>query len=247
MEKWKTFFSSDYLKFSEEILTTERTDYEIEFILKQLNLKPEAKILDLGCGQGRISVPLAKKGFVVTGLDGARDLLEEAKHRAKKEKVDIQFVHKDMREIDFVEEFDAVINFGTAFGYIESQKDDQLILNRVYHALKQDGIFIQDLENREAKVRNLSKQTWYYMKNKLVWSDRSFDYASGRWNEVIKWYEDGMEKHSTLNVRLYTSSEIIYMNENAGLAVRDLYGFFDGQPYSPDSPRMILKLVKTKR
>ncbi|SDN48067.1 Methyltransferase domain-containing protein [Fictibacillus solisalsi] len=247
MEKWKTFFSSDYLTFSEEILTSERTDFEIEFILRQLNLKPGAKILDLGCGQGRLSIPLAQRGFTITGLDGAKDLLKEAKRRAEEYNVDIEFIHCDMREMSFIEEFDAVINFGTAFGYIESQKDDQMILEKVHQALKPNGLFIQDLENREAKVKNLSKQTWYHMNNKLVWSNRNFDYVSGRWNEVIKWYEDGAEKQSILNLRLYTSSEIIHMNENAGLALKDLFGFFDGQAYSAESPRMILKLQKNQR
>ena len=246
MEKWQSFFSSDYLKFSEEILTKDRTNDELQFLINNLELTGDAKILDLGCGQGRISIPLAKYGYNVTGLDASRDLLEEAKNRAKRESVSINFIYSDMRNMNYLNEYDAVINMGTAFGYVERQQDDEITLKNVYRALRPNGVFIQDLDNREAKVNNYNKQSWYYMNNKFVWNQREFNYLTGRWNEIIKWEEHGEEKEFLLNLRLYTASEIIHMNQISGLQLRDSFGYFNNQPYSATSPRMIMKYQRSK-
>ncbi|WP_214483018.1 class I SAM-dependent methyltransferase [Bacillus sp. SM2101] len=245
MEQWQNFFTNDYLKFSEEILTDERTNYELNFLLDNLDLKKGAKILDLGCGQGRVSVPLAKCGFEITGLDASSDLLKEAEKRAERELLNIKFVQLDMRDMAFEEEFDAVINMGTAFGYIEEQSEDSKILDKIYTSLKPNGVFIQDLENREAKTNNYNSQTWYTMNNRMVWSKRDFNFITGRWNEVIKWVEDEKENQSVLNLRLYTAAEIVHMNKQAGFDLVESYGFYNNQKYSPQSPRMIMKYKKS--
>lgn len=135
-EHWHDFFGKDYLLFSEVILNEERTRFEIGQLLSLLNLPEGASILDLGCGQGRISVPLALRGYQVTGIDASDTLLDEARRRALASRAEAVFKSLDMRELDFADEFDAVLNLGTAFGYLENEEENQDILHRVYRALK---------------------------------------------------------------------------------------------------------------
>jgi ubiquinone/menaquinone biosynthesis C-methylase UbiE len=238
-EAWHSFFGEDYLLFSEVILSPERTAYELNAIVDCLKLSKGMKILDLGCGQGRMSIALAKKGFDVTGYDGSLQLLEEAKRRAASESLNIAFVLGDMRELDTAEQFDAVINIGTAFGYITDAAADQDILHRVERLLKPGGLFLQETENRDYKLRFLHN-TWHVMNERIVFSNRQFDSVSGRWREDICWYEEGEMKNALLDVRLYTATELLRMTEVAGLKVLQVCGGFDLSALTIASPRMLI-------
>ncbi|PZD96833.1 class I SAM-dependent methyltransferase [Paenibacillus sambharensis] len=239
-EHWTQFFQHDYVAFSETILHAERTAYEIEKITEILDLPPGAAVLDLGCGQGRISIPLALRGYKVTGYDSSAALLEVAAQRASSAGADIRWIHGDMRDLSFLGEFDAIINVGTAFGYVREEKEDADILCRVHAALRSGGVFLQDLENRERKLRKLAARTWEEMGQQPVWSRREFDCITGRWTETISWMKDGELETRILDLRLYAATEIIRLTDAAGLTVRGVYGGLDRSALSPDSLRMVI-------
>lgn len=107
--------------------------------MEKLELAPGARILDLACGQGRHAIPLAQHGYRVTGLDLSEPSLTFAREAAAEAGAKIDFVQADMREIPFADEFDAVVNIFTAFGYLESEQEDQLVLARVARRFAQRG------------------------------------------------------------------------------------------------------------
>ncbi len=238
-ESWSRFFGEDYLSFSEVILSPERTAFELEALMNVLQLREGMSVLDLGCGQGRMSVPLARRGVRVTGYDGSQSLLEAARQRAAEQGAEIEFVLGDMRELEFTARFDAVINIGTAFGYIAEASEDQDILRRIERSLKPGGFFLQETENRDFKLQHLHN-TWNVMRDRIVFSQRQFDIATSRWREELCWFEQGDKKCAILDVRLYTAAELVRMTEAAGLSVQKLFGGFDLLPLTLRSPRMIL-------
>lgn len=244
-ESWNQFFGADYLSFSEVILSPQRTAFELEAIMKRLKLTKGMRVLDLGCGQGRMSIALAKQGLQVVGYDGSPDLLEEAKRRAAEQGADVAFVLGDMRELQGEGEFDAVINIGTAFGYIEDEEGDREIVRRVQQALKPGGCFLQETENRDYKLRQLYN-TWDKMNDRLVFSRRAFNHQSGRWTEELSWYEEGERTIALLDLRLYTAAELVRMTEAAGLHVQELHGGFDLSPFSLSSPRLMIVSEKSR-
>ncbi|GIQ69317.1 class I SAM-dependent methyltransferase [Xylanibacillus composti] len=244
-ESWNQFFGADYLSFSEVILSPERTAYELEAIMQRLKLSSGMRVLDLGCGQGRMSIALAKQGMEVVGYDGSAALLEEARRRAEEQGANVGFVLGDMRELQSEDEFDAIINIGTAFGYIEDEEGDREILRRVYRALKPGGHFLQDTENRDFKLRQLYN-TWEKMNGRLVFSRRAFHHHTGRWTEELNWYTEGDREHALLDLRLYTATELVRMTEAAGLQVRELHGGFDLSPFSLSSPRLVIVSEKCR-
>lgn len=245
-DNWKSFFGKNYIKFSEEILSPERTKWEVQQLLLLLNLKPGAKVLDLGCGQGRISIPLAEQGYEVTGIDISEDLLNEASRRARDSNQRIEFIHGDMRNLSYQEEYDAIINLGTAFGYVRDNNDNLNIYKGIYTALKYNGIFIQETENRDFKIRNYNYRVWQNMNDKIVWSERNFNTKDSKWTEEISWFEEEEIKNSILTLRLYTPSELIDMQETSGLNVLNLYGGYDLSNHHIDSPRTLIISKKEK-
>ncbi|MGQ9731901.1 MAG: SAM-dependent methyltransferase, partial [Candidatus Zipacnadales bacterium] len=96
----------------------DRAPAETETILRLLDLPSGASILDLGCGQGRHVVELARRGYQVTGLDLSRVLLQKAQELAQKMGVGVELVEEDMRRIPetWAARFDGIINVFTTWG-----------------------------------------------------------------------------------------------------------------------------------
>lgn len=238
---WQEFFSHpQFLRFSTAILTPERTALEVAAIKEWLGLEPGNAVLDLGCGHGRIAVPLAAAGCRVTGLDGNGTLLERAAGNAARAGVELSLIHRDMRDMTAVPRgFDAVINVSTAFGYTDSPEGDLATLASVHAALRPGGLFLMDLENRDAKIRT-ARSASFEMAGVTIQCQREFDVLTGRWREAMSWTENGITDSTAYSIRLYSATEMTDMFRRAGLKLVRACGWFDGTEYDIDSRRMIL-------
>ncbi len=106
-----TWVAGDFGKIAEYLET-----HGEEFIAR-LNIQPGMRVLDVACGSGNLSIPAAKRGAVVTGVDIAPNLVEEARQRATHEKLNIQFDEGDAVELPYREAiFDLVVSmYGVMF------------------------------------------------------------------------------------------------------------------------------------
>ncbi len=102
---YKTFFGEDYLRIY-SFLTPERTEREVDGIVRLLDLPPGSAILDLCCGHGRHALALAKRGYRVTGQDLSEVFLQRAQAEAEAQGVQVRWLQSDMRKIPFESEFD---------------------------------------------------------------------------------------------------------------------------------------------
>jgi ubiquinone/menaquinone biosynthesis C-methylase UbiE len=105
-------------------------------------------VLDLCCGNGRISIYMAKKGFKAVGVDISRVFLEDARKKAKEHKVshDVTFLEGDVRNLkkvvgDISQTFDVVVNAWTSIGYF-SQDDDINMFKQARELSREDAVLI---------------------------------------------------------------------------------------------------------
>jgi 2-polyprenyl-3-methyl-5-hydroxy-6-metoxy-1,4-benzoquinol methylase len=113
-------------------------------------VKPRGKmVLDLCCGPGRCSIALARKGFVVTGVDRTEFLLKKAKTRARAAKTKIEWVQCDMRDFVRPERFDLVLSMFTSFGYFDVKEADSIVLSNMFASLKPGGACVIDVVGKE--------------------------------------------------------------------------------------------------
>jgi SAM-dependent methyltransferase len=239
MEWWKKYFSEDYLKlYRHDEGVSSR---EVSAVIRMLQLEGGQRILDLACGFGRHSVILAQQGFNVTGYDLSDSFLKKAKEMADSLLVGLDLKQGDMREIPFVEEFDAVINMFTAFGFFDREEEDLKVLKGVYKALKPGGQFLMDVINREFALADMNHRRWTNENSSYMLEERFFDYFNSRielTNHLI--LPTGEVKEANYSIRLYTLTEMLELFNKANLVLTDVYGNFDGELYSAKSPRMIL-------
>ncbi len=103
------------------------------------------KVLDLACGTGNITIPMAKMGYEMTGLDLSSEMLALAQQKADMEKVRIRFSEQNIALFDAGNDYDAAICSFDGYNYLTSPKDVTSSFARVYETLKTGGIFIFDV------------------------------------------------------------------------------------------------------
>ena len=211
---WKTLFNSLYLKTDGDVVENDdNTSREVDMLINATNLKLDAKILDLCCGQGRHVLELYRRGYEnVSGLDRSRYLIRTAKKRAQQLKSFIRFSEGDARKIRMPESsVDCIVLFGNSFGYFESQEDDMAVLHSILRVLKSEGNIAMDIVNGEWMRKNFEKRSWEWIdENHFVCRERSLSKDESRIisREVIVHAERGVIADQFYAERLYTFDEI---------------------------------------
>jgi cyclopropane fatty-acyl-phospholipid synthase-like methyltransferase len=219
---WNEFFPDFRPVF--DTLPVKDTNAQVRYIIKKMKLKPGTKLLDCPCGIGRISLPLAKKGVKVTGVDITLEYLDELAEKALKSKLKIDLMHSDMRKINFKNHFNAAMNFGTSFGYFDKESDDCLTLKKVYQALKPGGLFLLHTINRDWILKHFQSSDWQNIKDMRLLQSRKFDYSTSRMQDVWIFQKGDKEYKHMTDLRLYSYHEVLRIMEAVGFKDIECFG-----------------------
>jgi len=239
------FYEDAFYRVAPQQLTAERQEAELQLIVRALELPPGARLLDVGCGYGRHAIPLARRGYAVTGLDLSRASLRVARRSAREAGLRVRWLRRDMRDIPAADYFQAAICMG-AFGVLETDEEDARALAAVRGALQPGGRFLLDHKNREWQVRHLQPTGRVEMSDGAVSEWRAeIDPAGGYRRDYEVFTEaDGSRREYTVRERMYTLAEVVEMMQAARLTVRQVCGDYGGGAYGPESPRMIVLAEK---
>ncbi|WP_216828991.1 class I SAM-dependent DNA methyltransferase [Alkalihalobacterium elongatum] len=109
---------------------------------------PEAnEILDVGCGTGELLIRLAKEGFLVTGVDLSSDMLVVANKKLEAAKLTARLFEQDMRDLEGLGEYDAVLTYCDSLNYLTNPRDVQAAFSAFYQNLKDNGLLIFDVHS----------------------------------------------------------------------------------------------------
>jgi SAM-dependent methyltransferase len=193
------------------------TALQAERVRKLLRLRKGERVLDMPCGQGRISLPLARRGLSVVGLDLEPGNIRLARRAANAGRWNALYAVGDMRRLRFHEEFDAAFNWFGSFGYF-SDRENLSIAHSYFRALKPGGrLLIEGLDRRWVR-RHFQAEGRFQAGGVRVTERR-------RWAEdgrrvLSRWtFEKGRKKERfLLKMRLYTPAEIRALLKWAGFA-----------------------------
>ncbi len=228
MKPWyESLFENYGMKYDKESFT-QGTIGECDFIEKEINFNKNIKILDIGCGTGRHSIELAKRGYRVTGIDLSHSLLKRAKEKAKKFKIKVDFKKADARNLTFQREFDLVIMLCEgAFPLMETDEMNYQILHNASKALKQKGKFIFTTLNGLFPLFHsvkdfLASQT---REGNATYDKNTFDLMTFRDYNITTVEDDfGKEKQLHCNERYYVPSEITWLLKSLNYKGINIYG-----------------------
>lgn len=216
------------------------TQQEVRFIIETLGLPNKAEILDLYCGYGRHAIELAKRGFKVTGVDGTAAFVDIARQKAVEAGVTMQFEHKDMRELTYTNQFDAVVNMFAAFGYF-SDEENTNVLSLIRRALRKDGLLLMDLLNREWMARSNLNRYWRHPSGDYVLSYKAeLQHGIAKMKRELINQTTGEKLRYEFDLRTYSIFEIDSLLKQSGFIIESTYGNFDRSSYHVESPRLIV-------
>lgn len=140
---------------------TENTEKEVSFLIKEMGLRGNERILDLACGYGRHSLEFARRGYSVVGVDITKVYIDDAQAQAKKENLPAEFILSDIRDVSFENEFDVVINMADgAIGYLEDDAENLKIFDVVSRALKSGGHHFMDIMSADYADAHYPCKLW---------------------------------------------------------------------------------------
>jgi 2-polyprenyl-3-methyl-5-hydroxy-6-metoxy-1,4-benzoquinol methylase len=135
------------------------------WILDSQREKSNLKILDLGCGPGLYSEIFARNGHKVTGIDISKNSIDYAQKSAKEKSLDIEYVNASYLDHDLGQEkYDLIIIVYTDLGVL-SPDDRNILLKKIYRALKKEGVFIFDVLNDNKLEHKVTPKNWEVAKN----------------------------------------------------------------------------------
>ena len=227
------------IMFSNERWTTAKD--EVGKIVDLLKLEDGCEMLDLACGPGRHTLEFARRTFSVTGVDCARMFIEDAKKRATREGLSVEFIQADMREFVRENSYDLVVNLFTSFGYFEDKYDDLKVLENVHRSLKKGGTLFLDLAGKEILARVFKGRDWSREDDDtLLVIERQLEQ---NWSWLVnKWFiiNNGKTKEVTFSHRLYSAAELCHLIHEAGFDSAHVYGSLCGAPYDHLAQRLIV-------
>jgi SAM-dependent methyltransferase len=147
-ESGDTLYSNDAYFY--DLDNREQLKYDISFYVDRAS-KINGHILELACGTGRITIPLAQAGHEVWGLEFSRQMLEQFKNKIKDLPVEtadrIHLFHGDMSDFTFDRKFPLIIIPGRSFQLLLDESKENACLGNVYTHLDENGYFIFDIAN----------------------------------------------------------------------------------------------------
>jgi SAM-dependent methyltransferase len=228
MKQWyESLFENYALKYEQESFT-QGTIEECDFIEKEINFDKTVKILDLGCGTGRHSIELFKRGYNVTGVDLSESQINRAKEKAAKNGLNINFQIQDARALTFNNEFDLVIMLCEGgFPLMETDEMNFQILQNATKSLKASGKFIFTTLNGLFPLFHSVKD--FLQQNgeagNATYDKNSFDLMTFRDFNITSIEDDsGNLRELECNERYYVPSEISWLLKSLSFSVIDIYG-----------------------
>ncbi|HID52530.1 MAG TPA: class I SAM-dependent methyltransferase [Anaerolineae bacterium] len=240
MTRLNNFFEAGSPFLNHPLLTAERTAVETNFIEAQLHLPAGARILDVGCGFGRHSIELARRGYVVTGIDPAAAMIAAAQEQAREANVAVDF--RQTRGEDFTTDilYDAAICLFTSLGQMGPDGDNSSLVQRVYEALKPGGLFMVELPQRDTAVTQLRPSDKFGDGEQYTAVTRQYNPADQTITETFRLIAPEETRTYTLHYRLYSRAALETLLTQSGFTIQAAYSDYTGAPLADDAATMIL-------
>jgi SAM-dependent methyltransferase len=242
---WRTFFSGLFLDLWETVPTADQDREEADYLQKALGVPPPAKLLDVPCGNGRLALELAARGYQVTGVDLA-DYVARGRRRAAERGLTVQLEQRDMRDLPWTNEFDGAFCMGNSFGYLDDE-GSAAFLTAVGRVLKPGAVFVLDYGYvAESLLPNLRDSRAGRVGDFRCMQQNEYDHTTGRYLSEMTIFHGTTSETKGYSARVYTYREVCAMLADAGFERCQGFGSLAGEPFRLGAKRLLLLTTRKK-
>ena len=206
----------------------------------------QGPVLELGCGLGRYTIPLAERGIDITGVELSAPSLAYARQKAGK--LPIDWVEADVRDFYLNRRFSRIFARGCVFDFMLTREDQEAMLARVREHLADDGQYMFDICDRPLSqmVNQFEEEAWYTMTHPngrtIYFSGKSwYDYTTQHWIQMgyERWDEPGGELVRPpwkLTLRYTMPQDLEALLHYNGFKIISKYVDHEGTPATAEKP-----------
>lgn len=246
MAWFETWFDTPYYHILYNDRNYEEAENFINLLVKELQLSPPAKIIDLACGKGRHSIFLNKMGFEVLGVDLSKQSIF---HNKEFENPTLKFGVHDMRNpiipLVSAEKVDAVFNLFTSFGYFEDPEDDKKVFRSISESLNDDGFFVLDFLNAKW-VENTLVPTEKFTKGGIDFHIKKKIEDEHVIKDIV-FSQNGKEFHFFEKVKLHTLEKIGEYAAEFGFERQAVFGDYHLNDFEENTSPRCINIFKKKK
>ena len=223
------------------ILYKHRDDSDAQLFMQNitqfLKLPLSTHILDLACGKGRHSVYLNSLGYKVTGADLSKNNIQFAKSFSNDR---LDFIEQDMRKA-FSQQYDAVFNLFTSFGYFEEDQEDIDVLKNIKNGITKDGLAVIDFLNVTSVESSLNPEEVKTIDGIEFHIQRKIE--NGFIIKEISFSDKGQEHSYVERVKYLDLDKFTHYFEKAGLKIKHIFGDYDLSPFQKNTSNRLIFVV----
>lgn len=215
-EWFREFFGEEYLR-AYGLRNRREAPGEARIIEAAMGMTASGTYLDLCCGEGRHAVLLGERGYRIVGLDLSAPLLQAGRRSAARAGLPVEWVRADSRSIPFRGRFAGIYCWFTTFGYFQNRADDRKVLSEAAGALREGGVFLLEVLNREFLLLNRLEEKRIdgegcYLISRMEFSPG----ASIATTHKVIHFPRGATRRYRLTVRIYAREQLRKMIASAG-------------------------------
>jgi ubiquinone/menaquinone biosynthesis C-methylase UbiE len=229
-----------------DAMNTDLTD--LKFYKKWLPKSKEANILELCCGTGRLTLPIAKEGYNITGVDITSSMLKQAKQKASEAGLEIEFMEADIRTLELPEKYDLIFIPFNSIHHLYQNEDLFKAFKAIKNHLKDQGLFLFDCFNPnirfivegEKTEKKIAEYTTGDGREVLI--RQTMRYESKTQINRIKWHyfiNGVFNSIQNLDMRLFFPQELDAYLQQHGFKIMHKFGSFEEEEFVDSSEKQL--------
>lgn len=244
---YENFFYGLSLDLWRKAISPKQTKSEADFLIKVLEAEKGSHLFDVPCGNGRLSLALARLGYQVTGMDISKEFIEEARAAAAAvPALKADFISGDMCHVKGEEIYDGAYCFGNSFGFLK-HSDMESFLGGICRALKPGARFIVETGMAaESVLHKFEPLTIHQIGDISVTIKEQYLAEESCIDTEYTFEREGQTQTNPAKHWIYTVGEIRRMLERAGFQVLNLYGSRKRIPYTLGAEELIVVAQRGK-
>lgn len=242
MTTWiEDWFGSEYYSILYKHRDSEEAELFLNNLLPYLKIYPGSNLLDCGCGKGRHSLCLSKKGYKVTGIDVSAKNIEAAK---KNEIPNLEFYTHDMRNLFRINYYHAALCLFTSFGYFESDTENSKTIKSMSASIRENGYFVLDFMNATKEMESLVSNEKIKIDGVQFEIKRSVNNNFIEKNILVS--DKGKHFSFKESVRMYKEDDFKYIFNKNKMAIVHLFGDYHLHPFNEVTSDRLIVVGKKK-